>query len=98
MMAHEHQAAATTPIAIIARGFLAIGGRIMVNPAGHVESAINARIILGHNVPRKDRRACRESLRAMARAEERHTRELTSLATAHGARRRDGWIVWEGRA
>ncbi len=97
-MAHQHQGTPTTPIAVIARGFLAIGGRIMVSPAGRVESAINARIILGQNVARKDRRACRDNLRAMARAEERNTRELTSLVTAHGARRRDGWIVWEGRA
>jgi hypothetical protein len=84
-----------TPITALARDFLAIGGRIMLNPEGGVESAINPMLILGRGVSGPDRRTRRARLRAFVQAEQRHATALAVLVAQNGAARGNGWQVWE---
>ncbi len=92
-------ALASPPIAEAER-FLAIGGRLMIDPRGRFSSVIDAGKLFERTDRRQDASAFQQR-RAVAarylRSERRYRSALASLVHQHGTTMPHGWRVWEGR-
>lgn len=92
---------ANTPNSItLAERFIAIGGRLMINPAGRFEPAIDPWVILGSNVSDDDRETRFSVSRAFYRQLKRGgaVKRLKRLVEAEGVHTKHGWMVLDGAA
>ena len=86
----------------LAESFIAIGGRLMVDPAGHFVSAIDMGRLFERTAPNPEDPALfaerRHVAAAYTRAEQRreHKRRLAAMVRQHGAPTSSGWLVWGG--
>lgn len=84
-----------------ARSFLAIGGRIMIDPKGRLFSTIDLKLLLERTWPDPEPPAPFERRRRVAklydRVEQSNKPEIVHLVTKHG-KPVNGWLVWEATA
>ena len=84
----------------LAEGFVAIGGRLMVDPAGRFMSAIDMARLFERTWPEPQEPEPFAERRAIAaaytRAEQRrhHRRELAEMVRQNGNATANGWLVW----
>lgn len=88
----------TTPPNAAVRAFLDVGGRLMVNAKGALETGMDLDRILG---PRSTAREARRGMIAARRfhrrlRNERFARTIKCLVIQQGAREPNGWIVMGG--
>ncbi len=81
-----------------ARAFLAIGGRIMLNPEGRLESAISMDRLFERTWPNPEPAEAFEARRRVHRrydrVERRHPAELRQIVQERGEPV-NGWLVWQ---
>jgi len=82
-----------------AGSFIAIGGRLMLDPEGNFRSAIDMARLFERTWPIPDDPAPFEHRRKVARkydaAERGNEGRLASLVAAKGTHTPNGWLVWE---
>ena len=83
-------------IARLADAFVAIGGRIMVNPDGAVETAVDFLALYGRDVPESVAEARRNTTRAIVNAKGASVARLARLVHRNGTPHPSGWQVWGG--
>jgi len=92
-------AASAAPTVAAAHAFVAIGGRLMIDPQGRYASTIDTAALFESTTnPPPDPSAFaerREIASRFVRIERRHRKCLAQLAREHG-RPVNGWLVWEG--
>jgi hypothetical protein len=87
-------------LATLAEDFVAIGGRLMVDPAGRFMSAIDMARLFERTWPNPQKPEPFAERRAVAaaytRAEQRrsHKRELAAMVRQNGSFTAYGWLVW----
>lgn len=84
----------TTPR--LARRFLAIGGRLMINPAGKLEEAISMDAMFSLKLTSRQRAHALRVNRAISALSDQRQAEARQLVRQHGHPRPGGWIVWRG--
>jgi hypothetical protein len=81
-----------------AGAFIAIGGRLMIDPEGNFLSAIGAQHLFERASEPHEAEACairRLVARRYDAAERGNERSLASIVAAKGKRTPNGWLVWE---
>ncbi len=81
----------------IAERFIALGGRLIIDPKGVLSFALSADRVLTMTLTMGQRAAAFRIKRAARVLAWRQTVEITALATERGTSLPGGWIIWEGR-
>ncbi len=83
----------------IARSFIATGGRLLINPTGKLETAIDAEKVFGGTSPKEARRGFVIGRRFHRRLRDpRFARSVATLVGMEGQRLPTGWLVRAGDA
>lgn len=81
----------------IAERFVALGGRLIVDPKGGLSFALSADRVLTMTLTIRQRASAFRIKRAARVLAWRQTEEIAALVTERGTLLPGGWIIWEGR-
>lgn len=81
----------------IAERFVALSGRLIVDPKGGLSFALSADKVLTMTLTIRQRASAFRIKRAARVLAWRQTEEIAALATERGTSLPGGWIIWEGR-